>query len=131
MNRKINKKSPAAASTFVEALRKKHGMSTAMATEVTHTFLATIEENLLDNRAILLNRIGKIEPYVQEERVSVIPKSSKRILLNERRLIKWDTSDVILESLNEGSGNPRTYKELTEDEAKKYIEEHKKRKKNK
>lgn len=129
MNKKDNKKSPATASTFIEALRKKHGMSTAMATDVTHTFLATIEENLLDDRAILLNRIGKIEPYIQEERVSVIPRTAKRILLNERRLVKWDTSDVILERLNEGSGNPRTYKELTEEEAKKYIAEHKKRKK--
>lgn len=129
MNKKIEKKSPATAATFVEALRKKHGMSTALANEVTHTFLKTIEENLLDDRAILLNRIGKIEPYIQDERVSVIPRTAKRILLNERRLIKWDTSDVILEQLNEGSGNPRTYTELTKEEAEKYIEKHKQRKK--
>lgn len=122
------KAGPVTASTFTEELRKKHGLSTAQAKAITNTFLHTIEQNLKNNRDILLNRIGSIRVYTQEERVSVIPKTAQRILLNERRLIKFDVSPVILNEINEGCGNPRTYRELTEEEAKKYIQKHKKRK---
>lgn len=129
MNEKTEKKGPATASTFVEELRKQHGLSTAQAKDITNTFLQTMEQNLKNNRDILLNRIGSIRVYAQEERVSVIPKTGQRILLNERRLIKFDPSPVIQRELNEGSGNPRTYKELTEEEAKEYIQKHKNQKK--
>lgn len=121
------KPSPATSSTFAEELRKKHGLSTAEARDIVQTLLNTFEENLKNNRDILLNRIGSIRVHTQEERVSVIPKTAQRILLSERRLIKFDASPVIERELNEGCGNPRTYKPLTEDEAKKYIEKHKKR----
>src|SRR5699024_10889644 len=121
------KPSPATSSTFAEELRKKHGQRPADEQNEQQTFVNTVEENLKNNRDILLNRIGSIRVHTQEERVSVIPKTAQRILLSERRLIKFDASPVIEKELNEGCGNPRTYTPLTEEEAKKYIEKHKKR----
>lgn len=123
------KPSPATSATFAEELRKKHGLSTAEAKDIVQTLLNTFEQNLKDNRDILLNRIGSIRVQTQEERVSVIPKTAQRILLSERRLIKLDVSPVIMEEINEGCGKPRTYRELSEEEAKEYIQKHKERKK--
>lgn len=121
------KKSPTTASTFAEELRQTYGFSTAHAKEITQTFLSTIEASLKDGRDVMFNRIGSIRVQEQEERVSVIPRTAKKILLSERRNIKFDASPVILKEINEGSGIPRTYTELTEEEAQEYIEQHKKR----
>lgn|SRR5699024_72834 len=119
------KPSPTTASTFAEELRKKYGFSTAHAKGITQTFLNTIEESLKNNRDVLFNRIGSIRVQEQEERVSVIPRTAQKILLSERRHIKFDVSPVIMREINEGSGQPRTYKELTEEEAKKYTKKNK------
>ena len=119
-----DKPSPAAASTFIEELRKHHGFNTAQARDIFQTFLNTIEKNLKNDRDVLFNRIGSIRVQKQEERVSMIPRTAQKILLSERRHIKFDVSPVIMEEVNEGAGRPRTYKELTEEEAQQYYKKH-------
>lgn len=115
------KQSPAAASTFIEELRKEHGFNTAQAKAIFQTFLNTIENNLKNDRDVLFNRIGSIRVQKQEEKVSVIPRTAQKILLSERRHIKFDVSPVIMKEVNEGAGRPRTYEKLTEEEAQQYT----------
>lgn len=119
------KKSSASSSTFAEALRKEHGLTVKESESITKTFFKTIEESLSDDRDVILTRIGTLKVTHQDERVSMSPRKGKRVLLSERKLLKFEPSRLINQELNKD--NPTTYREISEDEAQKLMKSNKKK----
>lgn len=119
------KRSPAGLSTFAEALRKEYGFNVKESEDITRTFLKTIEDSLADNRDVILTRIGTLRVLNQGERVSMIPRERQRVLLSERKLLKFDPSRVITKELNKD--NPPTYRKISEEEAQKLYKTSKKK----
>ncbi|EPM6858990.1 HU family DNA-binding protein [Enterococcus faecalis] len=111
------KKNSANISTFAEAIRKNHDFTNQEATAIVRTFLETMEESLKDGRDIVFPRIGAIRVKEIDERLGMLPQTSQRIILSKRRTVKFDTSPVLLDSVNEGSGFERTYRIISESEA--------------
>lgn len=120
------KKSPTTLSTFAEAIRQEHNLNLKEAESIVRTFLSVMENSFKEDRDVILTRIGTFRVIHQEERVSVIPKSSQRILLSERKLLKFDSSKVISDELNKD--NPKSYIEITEKEARELSKKHKQKK---
>lgn len=114
--------------TFVEALRREHRMSAKEANRVMKTVYSTIEDSLKENRSVIFPRIGTIQVEQHDERLSVNPKTGQKILLNKRRGVKFVVSPAIITALNEDSGNPRTFRLLSDEEAQKYTKKRKKKK---
>lgn len=110
------KKSPTTLSTFAEAIRQEHNLSIKESEKIVRTVFKVMEDSFKENRDVILNRIGTFHVVNQPPRVSVIPKSAQRILLSERKLLKFDSSRVITEEINKD--NPKSYVEITEEQAK-------------
>lgn len=109
------KKSPTTLSTFAEAIRQEHNIGIKESERIVRTFLRVMEDSLKEEKDVVLKRIGTFHVAHQEERIAFIPKTSQRILLSERKSLRFESSRVITEVINEK--HPRSYKEITEEEA--------------
>lgn len=111
------RKSSTTISTFVEAIRQEHNLGIVESENIVRTFLKVIEDSLVEEKDVVLKRIGTFHVVHQEERVSLIPKTAQKILLSERNTLKFESSRTISDLINQK--HPKTFKEITEEEAEK------------
>lgn len=116
-----HKKSTITSSSFAEKIRQEHDITREDAKKIVKTFLNTIEEGLIDGKPIILSRIGTLYVTNKPKGIGVNPQNGEKLLLSERRILKFKKSVVMINLLN--AENPRTYELINENE----IEKNKKK----
>jgi nucleoid DNA-binding protein len=102
------KKTPITKTTYKEALRREHGMSSEEADEILKTVFDVMRKGIMENRDVRINTVGILKPRPSKPRQGINPRTLEPVNIPASTYVGFTISEPLKKELKK--------RDTTEDE---------------